>query len=90
MDPRERAIWGDLISMGMVFPIAIVLGMFLGRWIGGLIGHREAGQWVGLVWGVATGFYELYKVTTKLDRMDQAQSDGSKPPPEGPDDRHDA
>jgi len=73
VDPRERAVWGDLLAMGMVFPIAIVLGFFLGRWVGGFFGHREAGQWIGLVWGVATGFWELYKVDAKLDRLDKAQ-----------------
>jgi hypothetical protein len=75
VDPRERAVWGDLLAMGMVFPIAIVLGFFLGRWIGGYFGHREMGQWIGLVWGIATGFWELYKVNAKLDRLDKAQQD---------------
>jgi len=69
-DPRERAIWGDLIAMGMVFPIAIVLGFFGGRWIGGWFGYATVGQWIGLAYGIATGFWELYKVTQKLDRLD--------------------
>ncbi len=85
-NPQERALWGELMSMGMVFPVAIVLGFFLGRWVGGLFGHPKPGQWVGLILGVATGFWELYKVTLRLDRMDPP------PPPEGPskdeDDRH--
>ncbi|MBK8727290.1 MAG: AtpZ/AtpI family protein [Holophagaceae bacterium] len=67
-DPKERALWGDLVSLGMVFPIAIVLGWFLGKWIGGKLGHPEAGSLIGLFWGVATGFYELYKVTMRLNR----------------------
>ena len=74
--PKERALWGDLLSLGLVFPTAIVLGFSLGRWIGGKLGHREAGQWVGLAWGIATGFYELYKVARRLERLD--------PPPPGP------
>jgi hypothetical protein len=73
--PGERAIWGDLISMGMVFPIAIVLGFFGGRWIGGWFGHPAVGQWIGLAYGIATGFWELYKVTQKLDRMDRQNQD---------------
>lgn len=67
-DPKERALWGDLLSLGMVFPIAILLGWFLGKWIGGRLGHPEGGALVGLAWGVATGFYELYKVAMKLNR----------------------
>ncbi len=69
-DPKERAIWGDLMALGMVFPIAIALGFFVGRWAGGLVGHPRAGMLVGLVWGVATGFWELYKVTMRLNRLD--------------------
>ena len=67
-DPGERALWGDLMSLGLVFPIAIVLGWFIGKWLGGLLGHPEAGSLVGLFWGVATGFYELYKVTMRINR----------------------
>jgi hypothetical protein len=70
VNPKERAIWGDLMAMGMVFPIAIVLGFFLGRWLGGLLGHPKIGMAVGLVWGAATGFWELYKVTVRLNRLD--------------------
>jgi len=81
-DPRERALWGDLMGLGMVFPIAIALGFFLGRWVGGKLGHARAGMWVGLVWGVATGFWELYKTTQRLDRYDAASKKDS-------DERHD-
>ena len=92
INPKERALWGDLMAMGMVFPIAIVLGFFLGRWLGGLLGHPKLGMAVGLVWGVAAGFWELFKVTVRLNRMDEG---GSGPPeakpgpgegPEGGDD----
>ena len=71
VDPRERAVWGDLLAMGMVFPIAIVLGFFLGRWVGRFFGHEQLGQWIGLIWGIATGFWELFKVNTKLSRLDK-------------------
>ncbi len=73
-DARERALWGDLISLGTVFPIAIALGFFLGRWIGGKAGHPAAGQWVGLVWGIATAFWELIKTTKRMDRYDAARA----------------
>lgn len=68
-------MWGDLMALGMVFPIAIALGYFVGRWLGGLLGHPKTGMAVGLVWGVATGFWELYKVTIRLNRMDDPGKD---------------
>lgn len=88
-DPKERALWGDLLSLGMVFPIAILLGWFLGKWIGGAFGNPQAGALVGLVWGVATGFYELYKVTMRLNRRPPAgpgAGDGPEAPKDGGDD----
>jgi hypothetical protein len=78
-DPKERALWGDLLAMGMVFPIAIALGYFIGRWAGGKLGYPTAGILVGLAWGAATGFWELYKVTKRMERLDQ-------PPEKKPDD----
>lgn len=86
VNPRERALWADLMSLGMVFPIAIALGFFVGRWVGGLLGVPKIGMGLGLVWGVATGFWELYKVTVRLDRFDKAedgQGDAKGAGPEG-------
>lgn len=68
---REREIWGDIMALGMVFPIAITLGFFLGRWAGKTFGYPKIGIAVGLVWGVATGFFELYRVTVRLNKLDK-------------------
>ena len=72
-DPGERALWGDLMSLGFSFPLCIVLGFFVGRWIGGWLGHPSTGQWVGLVWGIAAAFWELYKVNRRMARRDAAE-----------------
>ncbi|HTL97588.1 MAG TPA: AtpZ/AtpI family protein [Holophagaceae bacterium] len=84
-DPRERGLWGDLMSIGMVFPIAILLGLFGGRWIGAKLGHQDLGQWIGLGLGIGAAFWELYKVSLKLDRYDEAAR--SRTPPDEPDER---
>jgi len=73
-NPRERSLWADLMSVGMIFPIAIVAGLFIGRWIGGKFGHAELGQWLGLAWGVAAAFWELFKMSQKLDRFSAAEA----------------
>jgi F0F1-type ATP synthase assembly protein I len=70
VDPKERAIWGDLMAIGMVFPIAIVVGYLLGRWVGGLVGYPRTGMAVGLIWGIGSGFWELIKTTLRLNRLD--------------------
>jgi predicted MFS family arabinose efflux permease len=78
VDPSERALWSSLLSFGLVFPIAIVLGYFIGRWIGGLVGHRETGAMVGLVWGILAGFWELYKLTKRLEKYDGTVNSGNQ------------
>ena len=90
VNPRERALWADLMSLGMVFPIAIALGFFVGRWVGGLLGVPRVGMALGLVWGVATGFWELYKVTVRLNRFDQAEGGQGEAKGDGPEGRKDA
>ncbi len=77
-DPRERSLWADLLAVGMIFPIAIVAGLFAGRWIGGKFGHPELGQWLGLAWGVAAAFWELFKTSQKLDRFNAAEAADAK------------
>lgn len=77
-DPKERSLWADLLALGMVFPIAIVAGLFLGRWIGGKFGHADLGQWIGLAWGVAAGFWELFKTSQKLDRFEASSTKAAR------------
>lgn len=69
-DPGERALWGDLMSLGLTFPLCIALGFFLGRWIGGWFGRPTVGQWAGLAWGICAAFWELYKVNRRMTRRD--------------------
>jgi len=87
-DAKERSLWGDLISLGLVFPIAIALGYFIGRWVGGKFGHPVAGTLIGLGWGILTAFWELFKVTKKLEKYDNSMNydqsaDGGEKPCEG-------
>ncbi|MFM8431097.1 MAG: AtpZ/AtpI family protein [Holophagaceae bacterium] len=65
--PHERALWSDLSSIAFVFPIAITLGFFLGKWIGGWFGRPVLGQWIGLGWGIASAFWELFKTSKRLN-----------------------
>jgi hypothetical protein len=76
VDPRERSLWGSLLSLGFVFPIAIVLGYYIGRWVGGKFGNPYAGGLVGLGWGIFTGFWELFKVSKRLEKYDKLSASG--------------
>ncbi len=72
--PGDRSLWGDLVSLGLIFPISITLGFFLGRWIGAQFGHGQGGGLVGLCWGIATAFWELYKVAQRVVRWDAQET----------------
>lgn len=81
-EPQERALWGDLMSLGMVFPLCIALGFFLGRWAGAKLGWPRLGIGLGLGWGIGAAFWELYKTAKRLERMDPPPGGG--PGPQGP------
>ncbi len=49
-------------------PAAVILGALVGRWAGGKLGHPDGGTLVGLVWGCASGAWEIYKVQKGLNR----------------------
>lgn len=66
----DRILWGDLVSLGLIFPISITLGFFLGRWIGAQFGHPQGGGLFGLAWGIAAAFWELYKMARRVVRWD--------------------
>lgn len=78
VDAQERSLWGDLISLGFVFPIAICLGLFGGRWIGAKVGHQDLGQWVGLGFGIGAAFWELFKTSQKMDRFEAGNQQATK------------
>jgi hypothetical protein len=78
LDPESRRLrrreWArgvDLSTVGLVFPIAILLGIFGGRAIGSWLGARELGTWIGGGFGIAAGFYNLIKVALFLQREER-------------------
>jgi uncharacterized membrane protein len=62
----------DLSTVGLVFPVAVVLGYFAGRTVGGWLGSEEGGALTGVLVGVVSGFYNLLKVGLRLQREDRA------------------
>jgi Putative F0F1-ATPase subunit Ca2+/Mg2+ transporter len=49
-------------AAGILFPVSIVAGYLLGKWIGGLLGLS-----VGAALGALAGFWNLYRLLTGLD-----------------------
>jgi F0F1-type ATP synthase assembly protein I len=49
-------------------PAAVIIGALVGRWVGGKFGHPDGGTLVGLLWGCASGVWEIIKVQKGLNR----------------------
>lgn len=56
----------DLSAVGLAFPIALLLGYFAGRAIGGWLGSAQTGAMIGALVGILGGFYNLYKMVSRL------------------------
>lgn len=58
--------------IGFVFPLALIVGFFAGRWVGTLLGGPTAGIVVGVVLGAAAGFWNLYSSLRRIERREAA------------------
>ena len=64
----------DLSTVGLVFPVAVVVGYFGGRAIGQWFGAPDGGALAGVLVGVVSGFYNLWKVAARLRREDAREA----------------
>jgi hypothetical protein len=77
---REYRRLADYSIIGLVFPVAMILGFLAGRWIGGLFDQARLGSVVGGLFGIAAGFYNLYEMVLKLNREESGQGTDAGPP----------
>lgn len=76
----------DASSLGLAFPIAIVIGYFFGRWLDGVFGTAPWMMAVFSLFGIAAGFLNAIRTAIRIGReedQDSKLSDrGGKPPGE--------
>lgn len=79
-DPGERSgrisnlgTVAEYSVVGFVFPVALLLGFFVGRWLGGLLGGPAVGGAVGVVLGTAAGFYNLWETMQRIARREERE-----------------
>lgn len=63
----------DLSTVGLVFPVAMMVGFFGGRLLGSIFGSAEIGGLAGGAFGLLAGFYNVYRTALELRRQDDDQ-----------------
>ena len=64
---------GDLGTIGITLVLAIVIGFFAGRWIGGKLGNPTVGSIIGFLFGTAAGFVEMFRAVSRWNKRMQHQ-----------------
>ena len=58
----------DLASIGITLALAICIGYFGGKWLGGKLGNAAIGSYIGFGIGVAAGFMEMFRSIGRWNR----------------------
>jgi len=67
----------SLISVGMVFPISIVIGYGIGYYLDRWLGTTYLNV-VFLLLGIASGFVSFFRTISQVEREEKANSDPPK------------
>ena len=70
--PKYQNI-ADLLSIGIMFPACIGIGYGIGYLVDTLVGTRMAFKVVFLLFGIAAGFINLFRIVNKVDRDDSSR-----------------
>ena len=62
--------YGDLLTLGIMFPVCIAIGYglgYLGYLLDGWTGKQNIFSFIGILFGIAAAFINLFRVVRKLD-----------------------
>ena len=59
--------YGDLLTLGIMFPVCIAVGYGLGYLLDGWTDNRNTFSFIGILFGIAAAFVNLFRVVRKLD-----------------------
>ena len=72
----------DLASIGITLALAITIGYFGGKWIGGKLGNADIGSYIGFAIGTAAGFIEMFRSVARwnrqMERMEKQKRDAAQ------------
>ncbi len=67
--------YGDLLTVGIMFPVCIAIGYGLGMLVDGWTGTKYTFSLVGVVFGIAAAFVNLFQVVRKFGGNDPTRSE---------------
>lgn len=67
----------DVAVIGLVFPVASVLGFLGGQAVGGWFDAPKTGAMIGFLFGVAAGFYNAYQTIRRVSADEEEDGFGS-------------
>ena len=68
---HQAGSWLNLSIVGIQFPVAIALGYFWGRWMDGFLGTRPWLTIIFSLFGIAAGFFNLFRITARATREEE-------------------
>jgi F0F1-type ATP synthase assembly protein I len=70
---RERTLLAQSLYLAATIPALLVagplVGLFFGRWLGGRLGHEQAGTIAGLALGFVAGARESVRMIIRLHKL---------------------
>ena len=63
---------GDLLTVGIMFPACIGIGYGIGYWVDRWVGTRSVFKILFLLFGIAAGFVNLFRIVHKISNDDQS------------------
>jgi Putative F0F1-ATPase subunit Ca2+/Mg2+ transporter len=65
--PPRYGVVARASAAGILFPVSIVAGYLLGKWIGAALGLGQTPAFIGAALGVAAGFWNLYRLVRGIE-----------------------
>ncbi len=62
--------YGDLLTLGIMFPACIAIGYALGWLVDGWTGNRNTFSFIGILFGIAAAFVNLFRVVKKVNEKE--------------------
>jgi len=74
---KNTRLIGLYIDLGLRFGIIVLIGFLLGWWIDGKLHKEPLFTIIGLLFGIGSGLYHLYKSALDIEKIEKKSDDKS-------------